>query len=71
MKQQSKFSQEQQSAETQHTQAQAGKEFASAEELLRHDAAQTAVPPQIAERLKRSAQTGPPPKTNWFKRFFN
>jgi hypothetical protein len=71
MKQQSKFSQEQQHAETHQSQAQAGREFASAEEALRFDAAQTAVPPQIAERLKRSAADITPPKTGWIKRLFN
>jgi hypothetical protein len=73
MKQQSKFSQEQQSAETQHSQAQGGKEFSSAEELLRFDAAQTSVPTGIAQKLKRSAQNAVPaqPRTGWFKRLFN
>lgn len=71
MKQQTKLSQEQQHAETHQTKSQTGQEFAGAEELLRFDAAQTVVPPQIAERLKRSAQDAVPPRTSWIKRLFN
>jgi nucleosome binding factor SPN SPT16 subunit len=72
MKHRSKLSPEQQQSEQQaaahQTQHQAGQEFATAEELLRFDAAQTAVPPQIAERLKQSAaQLPPPPRRSWWK----
>jgi hypothetical protein len=72
MKQQSKLSQEQQHAEqlaaAHTTRQQAGQEFASAEELLRFDAKQIAVPPQIAERLKQSAgNLPPPPRRSWWK----
>lgn len=70
MKHQSKFSQEQQHHETQQSSKAAGREFAGAEELLRFDAAQTAVPPQIAERLQQSAAKVAPPKAGWFKRLF-
>jgi hypothetical protein len=70
MKQQSKLSQEQQQIETQLTQQPAGREFASPEELLRFDAAQTAVPPEIAQRLKKSIGNLPPPPESWWKRFF-
>jgi hypothetical protein len=70
MKHQSKFSQEQQHVETHQAQP-AGREFANAEELLRFDAAQTAVPPEVAERLNRTAgQAAPPPRSGWLKRFF-
>jgi hypothetical protein len=69
MKQRTKLSQ-QQHAEAHQTQKQAGQEFASAEELLRFDAAQTAVPPQIGEKLKHSAAHLAPPKPNWLKRIF-
>ena len=68
MKQQSKLSQEQQQTETQQTQQPAGREFASPEEMLRFDASQTAVPPDIAQRLKKSTGDLPPPRPNWFKR---
>ncbi len=71
MKHQSKFSQEQQQAATHQTGQQPAREFASAEELLRFDAAQTNVPPEIAERLKRTTSNAtPPPRASWLKRFF-
>ncbi len=71
MKQQTKLSSEQTHVETQSTQTQAAREFASADELLRFDAAQTVVPPQIGERLKNSTTSLVQPKTGWFKRLFN
>ena len=72
MKQQSKLSQEQQHAAAHQSQSQAGQEFSSAEELLRFDAAQTVVPPTIEQRLKATTtNAAQPPKTGWFKRFFN
>ena len=46
------------------------REFASVEEVLRHDAGQTAVPPGIAERLARSVQNVPPPERSWWQRVF-
>lgn len=71
MKHRAKFSQEQQHAEAHQAQKQAGQEFAGAEELLRFDAAQTPVPPEIAERLKRTTTAAAPPaKAGWFKRLF-
>ena len=48
-----KLNQQEQLAEVKARQTSA-REFASAEEVLRHDAGQTAVPPAIAERLARS-----------------
>jgi hypothetical protein len=71
MKQRTKLTQEQQHAAAHQSQSQAGQEFSSAEELLRFDAAQTAVPPQIADKLKRTTSQAAPPKTGWFKRLFN
>lgn len=71
MKQHTKLSHESQHAETHQSHAQAGQEFASVEELLRLDATQTAVPPQIAERLKRSAQNAAPAQSRpWWKNIF-
>lgn len=72
MKQQSKLSpaqhQTEQQAAAHQTRHEAGQEFATAEELLRFDAAQTAVPPQIAERLKQSTSNlPPPPRRSWWK----
>jgi hypothetical protein len=69
MKQQSKLSQEQQHemAAANESRQEAAREFASAEELLRSDAAQTTVPPQIAQRLKQSVADLPPPRRSWWK----
>jgi hypothetical protein len=72
MKQQKKFeSQEQQQvSETQSQQKTSSREFGSVEELLRHDAKQTTVPPDIAQRLGRSLQNDPPPARSWWRRWF-
>jgi len=71
MKQQSKFSQKQEHVEEQQTQAGTAREFACAEELLRHDAAQTPVPPEIAQRLQKSAARNcPPASRSWWKHLF-
>ena len=70
MKQQTKLSQEQQNAETQQTRQPAGREFASVYEMIRFDAAQTAVPPDIAQRLKKSTDAEPVPDRTWWRRFF-
>jgi len=72
MKHQSKLSEEQQQqhAAEHQTQQQAAREFANAEELLRYDAANTTVPPAIAQRLQKSTGDLPAPKTSWWKRLF-
>ncbi|MGA9452172.1 MAG: hypothetical protein WBW41_12605 [Verrucomicrobiia bacterium] len=74
MKHQSKLNSEQQQSQQvgteQQTQAQSAREFASAEELLRFDAAHTPVPPNIARRLQKSAADLPAPKTTWWQRLF-
>lgn len=44
------------------------REFASTDELLRHDAAQTEVPPAIAQRLTQSLQREPKPGRSWWRR---
>jgi hypothetical protein len=71
MKHQSEFSGEQQepNAARQQTQSPAALEFATAEELLRHDAKQTTVPAEIARRLQKSAGELPKPKAAWWKRW--
>jgi hypothetical protein len=73
MKQRSKLSQEQtqnlQPDARQETRQQTGREFATADELLRFDAGQTTVPPHIAERLKETiAHAAPPPRHSWWHR---
>jgi hypothetical protein len=74
MKQQSKFSseqQQQQHAAEQQTGQQAAREFSSPEDLLRFDAAQTAVPAGVAQRLKKSIGPMPPPSPRpWWQRIF-
>ena len=71
MKQHTKLSQEQQNTEahqTHETHQQAAKEFASAEEMLRFDAAHTVVPPQVAKRLEESmGKIAPAPRRPWWK----
>ena len=68
MKQESKFrSQEQQKLS--HSQQSTAQEFATAEELLRHDAAQTDVPPAIAERLTQSIAQLPQKPQSWWQRW--
>lgn len=74
MKRQTKLTTEQQqqhTAEQQALQAQAqtAHEFASVEEMLRHDAIHTPVPPSIGERLKKSSADLPQQKPVWWKRF--
>jgi hypothetical protein len=74
MKRQSKLTpqeQQQLAAEQQQTQAAAAQEFASVEDMLRHDALRTPVPPTIAYRLEESVKQLPPPSSRgWWRRFF-
>jgi hypothetical protein len=71
MKQKHKLtSQEQQQISETQTQQTATREFATAEELLRHDAAQTKVPPSVAKRLGKSVSQLPSPTQSWWRRFF-
>jgi hypothetical protein len=68
MKHQSKFSPEQQQQHTAEQRSQQGvaREFATAEELLRYDAAHTTVPPGIARRLQKTiGQMGVAPRSWW------
>lgn len=63
--------QEELASEQEHRQKIEAKEFATVEELLRHDANETVVPPEIAIKLDRSivGKPGSQPKTGW-RRFF-
>ncbi len=72
MKHQTKLTEEQsrQVATEQQTQSSGAREFASAEELLRYDAAHTTVPPEIARRLQKSTGDLPPPKPSWWRKLF-
>lgn len=72
MRHEKKFSQQEQAAET-HLQSQAHgtiREFASPEEMLRFDARQTQVPPEIAQRLSKSTDAEPVSDRTWWRRFF-
>ncbi|HZR16908.1 MAG TPA: hypothetical protein VFE51_06230 [Verrucomicrobiae bacterium] len=63
---------EQQQAESVHqVQPVAPREFATVEELLRHDAQQTPVPSALAQRLQASLQELPPAgRRAWWRRLF-
>jgi hypothetical protein len=65
-------SEEQQQAEqesaTQQAQQAPALEFATPEEMLRHDALHTPVPPTIAHRLQESIGKNPPPSRSWWRR---
>jgi hypothetical protein len=53
----------------QQTQAQQGREFATPEELLRFDAAQTPVPSGIEQKLQKSLDAQPkPPARSWWQK---
>ncbi len=71
MKRQTKLSeqeQEQQAAQ-QQTQQQTAREFATVEEMIRHDALHTPVPPSIAHRLRESIGSMPPAQArSWWRR---
>ncbi len=58
--------QQQEAAEVQKTTA---IEFENAEELLRHDAIRTPVPPEIGRRLQESLDKEPVAPRPWWKRF--
>ncbi len=63
--------QQEQTTSEQVTRSDMPLEFAHPEELLRHDALHTPVPPSIAHRLQNSIQQEvPPPKSPWWRRLF-
>lgn len=71
MKRQIQFnSQEQPQAAQQQQQQPAPLEFASAEEMLRHDALRTPVPPGLARRLRESLASLPAARVSWWRRLF-
>lgn len=65
----SKLQQKQETAE-QMGQKPATREFASVEEMLRHDAARTEPPEAIANRLADSISREPKPGRAWWRRLF-
>jgi hypothetical protein len=71
MKPHTKLTQKQEHVVEQQAQQETAREFESSDELLRFDAAQTAVPPEIAQRLQKSAAHIKPPATRpWWKNLF-
>lgn len=67
---QSRLDNKQQSTEQQHSNQRHERMFESAEELIRFDATQTAVPPAIANRLKDTLATKPPAPLSVWQRLF-
>src|SRR5438132_4568836 len=63
---------QEQQASAHQSEHQPAHEFASVEEMLRHDALHTPVPPAIAHRLQKSIAAAPPPPTgsSWWRRIF-
>ena len=60
---------EQQAVNQQQTQQQPVREFATVEEMLRHDAMHTLVPPSISHRLQDSVSQLPKPaRPGWWRR---
>ena len=68
MKQRTKLSHKQEHVAEQQTQSPAAREFSNSDELLRYDAAQTAVPPEIARRLQKSVGAETKPSQPWWRR---
>lgn len=52
----------------QQSQRPPAQEFMAVEDLLRHDAAQTPVPPNVAGRLRESLAREPRPAASWWRR---
>jgi len=61
--------QEQPVSAHQETQQQSAREFANVEDMLRHDALHTPVPPAIAHRLQESIAQLPPASRSWWRKF--
>ena len=71
MKHESRFRQnQQQNLDQQQTTRPAVSEFSSVEEMLRHDAMHTPVPPNIAFRLQKSVEGMPRAAKPWWRRLF-
>jgi len=70
MNSESKLRQKEEQIQTEESrQAQTSTEFATAEELLRHDLAQTEVPGVVGDRLNESIAKEPKPAKAWWRRF--
>ena len=60
--------QEQLEAQQQQAQSSSAQEFATPEDLLRHDALHTPVPPTVAHRLRETISQMPESGHPWWKR---
>lgn len=60
--------QQQERSAEQAQQSQAGLEFGTPEEMLRHDRAITPLPEAVESRLKQTLAAEPPPPRPWWKR---
>jgi hypothetical protein len=56
---------------TQELRQKSGHEFATTEEMLRHDALHTPVPPSIAYRLQQSIGDCMPSAKSWWRKLFS
>ena len=65
---QQRTDEQQLAAAQEQTQQSAAHEFATPEEMLRHDALHTPMPPAIAHRLQESIGQLPPPRRSWWRR---
>ncbi|HYT60196.1 MAG TPA: hypothetical protein VEL06_08490 [Haliangiales bacterium] len=66
----SKLRQKQETTE-QIASQQTAREFASPEEMLRHDAGQISPPPGLAHRVAESIAKEPRPARSWWQRWFS
>ena len=66
---QSRLNQQQRSETVPVQQTQQGAEFASVEDLLRHDRVQTPPPAGLEGRVRRSVAEEPVPARPWWKRW--
>ena len=62
--------QQQDQQQVAQSETQAVREFGSVEEMLRHDALHTPLPPAIGKRLQESLGPVAPPPRSWWRRFF-
>jgi hypothetical protein len=61
---------EEQALAQRQAQSREEREFGSVEEMLRHDALHTPVPPAISYRLQESISKTPRPVSSWWQRWF-
>jgi len=72
MKHEKRFSSKEDQQLVSHTESRSEQllEFATPEEMLRHDAVHTPVPPAIGQRLRESLRENPPPGAQgWWRRW--